>query len=185
LERLAADRAQARERGDPCASLCTLANVDADGMPQARTVVLRDVEDRLAVFVNATSPKFEHLAHVSVVVWLPSLNLQYRLTCATEPVEQALVAESWQLRPEPPKRMDWLYTRMQAQGSAVPSREALLDMLAACPLPEPLVAPDTARGFYLAPTRIDRLDLAQTNGVHDRRRYTLGNPTWREEVLVP
>ena len=47
LTLLADDRARARERDDPCASLCTLASVDAAGHPQARTLVLRDVDDRL------------------------------------------------------------------------------------------------------------------------------------------
>lgn len=185
LALLAADRALARERQDPCAALCTLANVDANGLPQARTLVLRDVAGRLAIFVNATSPKFEHLDRVSVVVWLPTLNVQYRLTCGTEPVPATLVAESWQLRPDAPKRLDWLYTRRHAQGAVIGSRERLLEVLASLPLPEPLVAPDTARGLFLLPESIERLDLSQENGVHDRRRYTPGNPSWREDVLVP
>lgn len=185
LALLAADRALARERRDPCAALCTLANVGRDGLPEARTLVLRDVADRLAVFVNATSPKFDHLDRVGVVVWLPSLNVQYRLACTTEVVPAALVAESWQLRPDAPKRLDWLYTRGQAQGSPIGTRAQLLETLSSLTLPEPLVAPDTARGFFLLPARIERLDLNQENGVHDRRLYTLGNPTWREQVLVP
>lgn len=185
LIRLAADRALARERRDPCAALCTLANVDGDGRPQARTLVLRDVADRLAVFVNASSPKFPFLGDVSVVVWLPSLNVQYRLSCTTEPIPGAVIAESWQLRPDPPKRMDWLYVHVQPQGSPIESRELLLQKLAAMALPEPLTAPDSARGFFLCPDRIERLDLNQDNGVHDRRRYTRGNPSWREEILVP
>lgn len=185
LAQLAADRTLARERQDPCAGLCTVANIDADGLPQARTLVLRDMEERLAIFVNATSPKFEHLNIVSVVVWLPSVNVQYRLSCTTSAVHQSLVAESWQLRPDPPKRMDWLYARVQAQSSTIESREILLARLNDLPLPEPLEAPDSARGLYLNPTLIDRLDLGQENGVHDRRRYRPGNPGWVEEVLVP
>lgn len=185
LERLAAERALARERQDPCAGLCTVANVDGDGLPQARTLVLRDMDDRLAIFVNATSPKFEHLDSVSVVVWLPSVNVQYRLSCTTSQVPQALVAESWQLRPDPPKRMDWLYTTVQSQSSTIDSREVLLSKLSALNLPEPLEAPESARGLYLNATLIDRLDLGQENGFHDRRRYRLSNPGWVEEVLVP
>jgi pyridoxamine 5'-phosphate oxidase len=185
LSRLAEDRQRARERNDPCAGLCTLANLDESGWPESRTLVLRDLEDRLAVFVNATSPKFQYLDRVSLVVWLPSLNIQYRLRCHTEPVPQALVAESWQLRPAPPKQMDWLYTLRRAQSSPIDSREALLQELAGLGLTEPLSAPDTARGFFLQPRIIERLDLGMENGVHDRRRYRLGNPTWIEEVLVP
>jgi hypothetical protein len=40
-------------------------------------------------------------------------------------------------------------------------------------------------GFFLLPSRIERLDLGQADGIHDRRRYTLGNPGWYEAVLVP
>jgi len=185
LRRLADDRQMARERNDPCAGLCTLANLDGSGWPESRTLVLRDLEDRLAVFVNATSPKFQHLDRVAVVVWLPSLNVQYRLRCLTEPVPQGLVAHSWQLRPDPPKHMDWLYTLRRAQSSPIDSREDLLEELAGLDLTEPLTAPETARGFFLLPQLIERLNLGMENGVHDRRRYRLGNPTWTEEVLVP
>ena len=186
FQQLAEDRRLAFERQDPCAGLCTVANVDPTGWPDARTLVLRNLEDRLAVFVNATSPKFAHLDRVSVVVWLPTVNVQYRMRCRTKPVPQATVAESWQLRPDPPKRMDWLYTLEQAQSSAVESREALLDILGGLDLPDPLLAPDTARGFFLEPELIDRLDLGMENGVHDRRRYLPGNPGgWLEQVLVP
>lgn len=186
LGKLAEDRRQAREREDPCAGLCTLASLNETGWPDARTLVLRDLDDRLAVFVNATSPKFAHLDRVSIVVWLPTLNVQYRLRCTTSPVPEALVAESWQLRPEPPKHMDWLYTLHQGQSTAIADREALLKALAGLSLPDPLVAPDTARGLFLEPDQIDRLDLGMANGVHDRRRYLPGNPGgWTEQVLVP
>ncbi len=186
LSRLAEDRRLAFEREDPCAGLCTLASLDASGWPDARTLVLRNLEDRLAVFVNATSPKFEHLDRVTVVVWLPTVNVQYRMRCSTTAVPAELVASSWQLRPDPPKRMDWFYTHSQAQSTTVASREGLLEALARLDLPEPLVAPETARGLYLIPELIERLDLGMDNGVHDRRRYRPGNPGgWQEEVLVP
>ena len=81
------DRAIARTRNDPCANLCTAASVDHLGHPQARTLVLREIETRLAVFANETSPKWQQISlatPVAIVVWLPSLNLQYRLHCRTE-----------------------------------------------------------------------------------------------------
>lgn len=186
LKRLAEDRRLAFERQDPCAGLCTLASLDASGWPEARTLVLRDLDNRFAVFVNATSPKFEYLDRVSVVVWLPTVNVQYRLRCTTSPVPAELVAESWQLRPDPPKRMDWLYTLTQKQSTTIGDRETLLESLASLDLPEPLIAPETARGLFLNPEIVERLDLGMDNGVHDRRRYLPGNPGgWHEQVLVP
>jgi len=187
LTKLQSDRQLARERNDPCAGLCTLANVDDTGAPQARTLVLREIDERLAVFVNATSPKFPLLlgGPVSIVIWLPSISVQYRLACETVPVPDLLVAESWQLRPDPPKRMDWFYTNIQQQSTPIESRDRLLERVHAQNLPDPLVAPSTAKGLYLQPGIVERLDLGQENGIHDRRRYTLGNPGWYEEVLVP
>ena len=187
LEQLRTDRGLARGQQDPNAGICTLASVDGDGLPQARTLVLRDLEDRLAIFINATSPKFEFVWQrpVSVLVWLPTLNVQYRLACATEPVADDVVAASWLLRPAPPQRMDWLYTRSHPQSTPVASREHLLDTLRGLELPEPLAAPATARGLYLNPTLVERLDLSQENGVHDRREYRLDDSGWQEQVLIP
>ena len=185
LELLREDRAAARSKRDPCADVCIVANVDAQGGPQARTLVLRDIEDEFAIFVNATSPKWPHLARVHVVLWLPSVKVQYRLDCKTDPIAGQIVHESWQLRPEPPKRMDWFYTMQQPQSSIVAGRDELLARLAALDLEDSPGTPPTARGLYLRATLIERLDLGQANGVHDRRRFELADDVWQENVLVP
>lgn len=188
LELLRADRARAAAAKDPCASLCTVASVDATGQPRARTLVLRDVDGRLAVFGNRTSPKWSQLergASVAVVVWLPALNLQYRLQCSTRPVPTEVVHASWQLRPAVPKRLDWYYTEHQPQGTPVTDRAALVKGLANVALPDPLVAPGTAGGLFLEPFTIDRLDLAQPDGIHDRRHFEWRAGQWLETVLVP
>jgi pyridoxamine 5'-phosphate oxidase len=188
LALLAADRSQARELADPCASVCTLATVDAAGHPQARTVILRELEGRLAIFLNETSPKWQQLEQTesfAVVIWLPSVNVQYRLQCHARPVAKPHVHESWQLRPEAPKRMDWFYTRIQPQSMPIDSREALVTQLAALQLRDPLVAPRTSAGIYLEPFRIERLNLAMSDGIHDRRSYQRRADGWHETVLVP
>lgn len=188
LAMLAADRDLARQRQDPCAELCTLATVDAAGHPQARTVVLRDLEGRLAIFINDTSPKWQQMslsASLAVVVWLPTLEVQYRLQCDTRPVARPLVHDRWRLRQEVPKRMDWFYTRVQSQSSVVAGRERLLDDLAALTLREPLEAPRTATGVFLEPFVVERLALAQPDGVHDRRQYQRRPDGWHATVLVP
>lgn len=188
LDMLTEDRARARELKDPCANLCTLATVDAAGHPQARTVVLRDIDDRLAVFCNETSPKWQQLelsASLAVVVWLPSLEVQYRLQCDSRPVPKQQLHGSWSLRPPAPKRLDWYYTRIQRQSSAIDSRQALLDGLAQLQLREPLVAPRTATGVFLEPTFIERLNLRVADGVHDRQAFRRIATGWRNFTLVP
>lgn len=188
LDTLTEDRARARELDDPCATLCTLASVDAAGHPQARTVVLRDLDGRLAVFGNETSPKWQQMelsGSLAVVVWLPSLQVQYRLQCDTRPVPKPQLHESWVLRPLPAKRLDWFYTRVQQQSSAIDSRDVLLDGLATLQLREPLVAPRTAAGVFLEPMFIERLDLNMADGIHDRQAYRRIATGWRNFTLVP
>ena len=182
LSRLRDDRARAGELGDAHANLCVLATVDSLNQPQLRTLVLRDLDDRLAVFVNATSPKWPSMRRVAVLVYLESLGVQYRLDCDSEPVSASTVRTHWRLRPDIPKKMDWLYER-HPQSSQFDSREQLLAALAA--LPEPTDAPDSARGLYLAPQRIERLNVNHASGVHDRRQWQLENGTWRERTLAP
>lgn len=182
---LHADRAAARAKDDPNANLCALATVDREGEPQARTVVLRDLESRLAIFLNRHSPKYLEIGQsprVAVLVHLPSVAVQYRLRCVLEAIPQALVHASWQLRPPIPKRLDWLYAQLP-QGSAVESRERLVELLETTPPPER--APDSAVGFFLAPDAVDRLHLGQPSGIHDRRRYERDGEAWRESVLIP
>jgi len=184
LDRLREDRARARAQNDPYAELCALATVDSRNHPQVRTLVLRDINGRFAVFVNSSSPKWPAMDRVSAVVFLASLNIQYRLDCGTEPVPAATLKASWRLRPEVPKRLDWLY-ETRPQSSRLECREQLLKELAAMRLPHPLEAPDSARGLYLVPHRVERLDLNEDNGVHDRRCWRHQGGKWRESVLVP
>lgn len=188
LLRFRHERDAARDAQDPMASLCTVANVDEAGDAQLRSLVLRDVDDELAIFINASSPKWPHLtAKCALLTWWPSQQVQYRLHATTSPVPADIVAESWQLRPDMPKRMDWFYTLSSAQSSAWPDRQALVDAVQAIDLPEPLTAPDTARGLLLHVTTLERLDLNQGGGLHDRTRFTRTDATsvWQEETLVP
>lgn len=192
LALLAADRRRAREENDPWANLCVLATVTAAGEPAARVLVLRDVNDRLGVFFNATSPKADEARRsrsVAVLIYLPAASVQYRLQCALEPIAAEVVHGAWQQRPDIPKRMDWFY-QTHPQSSAFGSRDALLEAVAGVALPEPLVAPASAAGCFLAPAEIERLHLAPGAGapsaLHDRRRYALRRDgSWMETALVP
>ncbi len=184
--RFTSDRQQAFAASDPMAAVCTVANTDGRGHIQMRTLVLRDVADRLAIFINETSPKWAALQQqASLVTYWPSQQLQYRIQAETEEVDPDIVSESWQLRPPAPKQMDWFYSQHLPQSTAVTSREDLLTQVAAQKLPDPLIAPTTARGLFLKPVVIERLDLNQENGIHHRRRETLLNDQWVEEILVP
>jgi pyridoxamine 5'-phosphate oxidase len=186
---LANDRARARHAADPWANLCVLATTDADGMPHARVVVLRDLRERLAIFFNSTSPKHEQIVGSSrhaVLVYLASLGVQYRMRVGVEPVPSEIVARSWLERPRIPKVMDWFYTNVQRQSSVVSSRDALLEGFARLDdtLPEDVEAPRGAVGFYLNADEVERLELAG-NRVHSRQRYRRDDDRWTVFELVP
>ncbi len=186
LTLFADDRARARAEQDPMAALCNVANVDHTGAPQLRTLVLRDVDGHLAIFVNATSPKWTHLHNGFVVhTYWPSVQIQYRMQAKAEPVELEVVHDSWHLRPDMPKRMDWFYEQHAVQSSPIESRAALLERVHSVNLPDPLAAPENARGLLIHPYEIERLDLTQPDGVHDRTRYTFVHDKWQMSTLVP
>ncbi len=181
-----AEREAARAADDPMAHLCTVANVDADRQPQVRTLVLREIDGQLAVFVNASSPKWPHIQErFAFCTYWPSLSLQYRFDVVASPLDPAVLAASWVLRPDAPKRMDWLYELHDTQSSHIESRQHLLDVLGGLSVDEPLSTPPNARGLLLAPMQIERLDLTQDNGVHDRQRFDLVDGIWQQRTLIP
>ncbi|MDE0453614.1 MAG: hypothetical protein OXI90_17840 [Gammaproteobacteria bacterium] len=193
LGRLDEDRRQAREKRDPWAELCIVSTVTGGGEPSARVLVLRELpalkpqSPALGVFVNSSSPKvdeFSNSSTVAVLIYLPSVMVQYRLRCTLDPIEPAVVREAWQMRPETPKRMDWVY-ETHPQSSEIASRQALIDAVASQSRDEPLLAPDSAVGYVFHPFELERLDLSAGDAPHDRRRYTAKNDDWLEAVLVP
>ena len=186
FDRFKSDLQRARDARDATANVCTVANVDADGYPQARTLVLREFEDELAIFINRTSPKWEPLSQaLTLVTYWPSIQVQYRISGTTRPIAHELVAESWQLRPDAPKKMDWFYTKVMPQSTPIGSREDLLAAVEALDLPDILVAPETAGGLIIEATRYERLDLTMENGIHKRQCWQLTDSGWQTTTLVP
>ena len=71
IEQFYADRAEAQAAQDPMAAVCCVASYDG-AQVQQRTLVLRDVEGELAIFINATSPKWATLQDAfSLTTWWP------------------------------------------------------------------------------------------------------------------
>ena len=68
------------------AAVCVLATVDENGIPQARTLVLRDIAEGLAIYINASSPKWQQCQDmVAIQTWWPSVQVQYRMhPCLSE-----------------------------------------------------------------------------------------------------
>jgi len=189
IGQLVNDRARAREARDPWANLCVFATVNEHRVPHARVVVLRDLDERLAIFVNATSPKHDQLQHgarYSVLVYLASLGVQYRLTVGLEAVAPETVHRNWRERPRIPKVMDWFYRRVQRQSTPIRSRQHLLDAYAEldAELPHTIEAPLDAVGYFLVIDEIERLELSGVQ-IHSRQHHRRRADGWLTNELVP
>jgi pyridoxamine 5'-phosphate oxidase len=95
------EEATAREPVDPNAM--TLATVDAEGMPNARMVLLKDVDERGFVFyTNLDSPKARELrtnAKAALVFYWKSLNRQVRVRGPVETVSELEADRYFATRP--------------------------------------------------------------------------------------
>lgn len=187
LAQFFAERQAATEAGDPMSALLSLATVSAAGLPEVRTLVLREVEGHPAIFINQTSPKWQALQttrQLSFMTYWPSSGLQYRFDCHHSLIPKAVVDSSWLLRPESPKRLDHLYERLAPQSAAVRDRQALLAAAAALPATT-LDTPTTAAiGLRLDPFVIERLNIGMDGAPHDRCRFQ-ASQDWQRETLMP
>ena len=184
LEKFTLDRQAAREKNDAWAALCTLGTVNPAGDAEQRTLVLRDHESRLALFFSAAAPKWAELKArptCSLQVYLPSIQVQYRIRAGWEIIDPAQVYASWTLRPDVPKKLDWLY-QQHPQSSTIDRSELLKQLAADTPVPQQ--APDTAMGVFINPVRYERLQL--TSDVHQRECWEQNSEyRWIHNHLVP
>ena len=186
LRLFASERAIANSQSDPMANLCVLATVNSSKTPEVRTLVIREVESRIGIFMNATSPKFREIREstsVSVLAYFPSIAIQYRMHTKLLPMPTETVHAFWMNRPETAKKLDWLYSDYP-QSTEVDGRDALIRQLSASTTPTK--APQSAVGFFLEPLlSVERLALNQPDGLHDRRKYTYHENVWKVSQLVP
>jgi len=184
LARFALDRSAARNLDDGWAALCTLGTVNAQGDAEQRTLVLREHQSRLALFFSAHAPKWQELQArptCSLQVYMPSIQVQYRIRAGWEIIAPKEVHESWLLRPDVPKKLDWIYER-HAQSSPIDRNELLLELGEGQEVPDR--APASAMGVCLDPVRLERLQL--TGHVHERECWEKdAQQQWQHQHLMP
>lgn len=165
----------------------TLATVDADGLPDARVVLLRHLDvDGLRFYTNRHSAKGQQLAHLpfaaAVLHWQP-LERQVRIRGRVEALPDAESDAYFAGRPRASQLSAWA----SAQSSVVDSRPALEAQQAVVEarfadveVPRPphwggyLLRPQTVEFWQGRPARL-----------HDRIRYHRGEHGWHTERLQP
>jgi pyridoxamine 5'-phosphate oxidase len=194
VEQIIADRAASRQASDPNADVCFLATTDANGQAHVRTLVLREIVDnRFAVYLNRSSPKWRQLAEnngYELLLFYPTIPRQYRLSGTTQEIDASIVSSNWKMRPAASKYLDYFYREVQPQSSSIESRQVLLSEIDSLksryPDPDGLSPSELAAGLDLVISSIDRLDISSDpNRIHDRFSYSLKQGDWVEQVLVP
>jgi pyridoxamine 5'-phosphate oxidase len=166
----------------------TLSTADKAGRPSARTVLLRNIDERgFSFFSNYESQKGRDLAenpHAALVFYWSAYERQ---VCITGIVAKASIEESkayFDSRPKGSRLATWV----SKQSVVIPNREVLDEKLAELTSKysnNDIPLPSYWGGYVLSPDKIEFWQ-GRPNRLHDRFRYTKqSNKTWTIDRLSP
>jgi pyridoxamine 5'-phosphate oxidase len=179
--------ASASEPRDPTAM--TLATIDADGLPNARMVLLKGADERGFVFyTNVTSQKGREIdAHpkAALVFHWKSLNRQIRIRGPVEPVTEAEADAYFATRPKQAQIGAWA----SKQSAPLESRLAFEKAVALYAAKHALGAvprPPNWSGYRVLPLRMEFWHDRPFR-LHDRIEFVRENLTapWNKTRLYP
>jgi pyridoxamine 5'-phosphate oxidase len=180
------DDAKAADLVEP--SAMTLATASAEGVPSARMVLLRGVDQRGFVFyTNYESRKAAELAanpRAALVFWWGELQRQIRVEGPVERTSQQESAAYFRTRPLGSRLSAWA----SPQSRVIPGRAVLDERVADLAAGHPdgdIPLPPFWGGYRLVPEVVE-LWQGRPNRLHDRLRYTrAADGRWRIERLAP
>jgi len=177
--------AEASEPRD--ATAMTLATVGADGMPSARMVLLKGVDDRGFVFyTNLESRKGRQLlahAKAALVFYWKSVNRQVRVEGDVTPVSEAEAEAYFASRPRDSRIGAWASTQSRPLESRFALEKRVAEFALKYPI-GPVPRPPYWSGFRIAPRLIEFWQEG-TFRLHDRLVYHRDGESWRTERLYP
>lgn len=166
----------------------TLATVDAQGQPSARTVLLKGYDAQgFVFFTNYQSPKAQDLAvnpRVELCIWWPASQRQVRIRGIAEPIAAQESDEYFATRP----RASQIAAHASHQSRTIRDRAELERRFAAVQMEfanREIARPETWGGYRVVPQAIEFWQ-GRANRMHDRLRY-MRTPEghWQIERLSP
>jgi pyridoxamine 5'-phosphate oxidase len=180
------DDAEAADLVEP--SAMTLATATAEGVPSARMVLLRGVDQRGFVFyTNYESRKAAELAanpRAALVFWWGELQRQIRVEGPVERTSRTESAAYFRTRPLGSRLSAWA----SPQSRVIPGRAVLDQRVAELAAGHPdgdIPLPPFWGGYRLVPEVVE-LWQGRPNRLHDRLRYTRSaDGRWQIKRLAP
>lgn len=165
-----------------------LATADRHGVPSARTVLLKGLDDRgFVLFTNHLSRKGVELQenpHASLVFPWIEIDRQVVVCGEVEQVDRAVTEEYFRTRPHGSRLGAWA----SLQSTVVPDRAALeeryVELERQYPEGTDVPVPGHWGGFRVVPRTVE-LWQGRPSRLHDRLRYRRSGTNWVLERLAP
>lgn len=176
---------EAWDAGEPQANAMCLATVSADGLPSARTVLLKGLDEGLLFYTNYESAKAADLATTEYAAVNFTWLLMHRQIRASGPVSKVSLAESDEYFASRPRGAQ-IAASASHQSAPLPNREALENAFAAIAEQHAgsVPRPDHWGGYRLIPDRIE-FWAGRRSRMHDRIVFSKAATGWSPQRLSP
>jgi len=165
----------------------TLATVDSQGLPHARVVLLKGVDEQgLVFYTNYHSHKGSELTnvpHAALVFWWPSLARQVRIEGSVEQVSAEESDAYFSSRPRASQLGAWIAT----QSVVIPDRtwiEERQSRFEQAYEGQEIPRPVHWGGYRVLPTMFEFCQ-GQPSRLHDRIRYEQRDGQWQHFRMAP
>ncbi|HET8552503.1 MAG TPA: pyridoxamine 5'-phosphate oxidase [Gammaproteobacteria bacterium] len=179
--------ALAREQSVNEPTAMTLATVDADGRPAARTVLLKQFDERGFVFyTNTRSRKGMHVdanPYAALCFFWQGLMRQVLVEGEVRRVSDAEADAYWATRP----RLSQVGAWASKQSSLLDARETMERRLAEYSeqyADATVPRPSHWTGYRIAPTMIEFWQ-SRPGRLHERERYWHDGESWKKSLIYP